>query len=420
MQKQAPAIVICLCSFYLALVSPSAAQSIQDGCWTILKYDNSGKVSGVIKGGACVNKLEGQLARLTDPEQIDPVENEYILLSTGSVDMKILQAHNAEVLAVEEFRLLGFLAFHIRVADQATFKALRSQVKRRIPGAILVQNDRYLSQAAPSAWPHQAQVQDGTVRSCGAGLTIGMIDGHVDPSRANLRKAKITSKDFSPARSRPGLEDHAAIVAELLVGQGRNGKVLGLLPSARLYTANVFGQTPKGGTVSTLLSLLKAIHWMLEKKVRVINFGVAGRGNDALTLALSKLEKKGVVVIAPAGNFGPTSSPVWPAAHRGTIAVTAVNRNNQRFDSANVGKYIDVAAMGVDIVVETSDGRRIVRGTSFATPFITAVSALTIGKSGRADVRQLRKELSRISRDLGSPGKDKEYGWGLVRYKPDC
>jgi subtilisin family serine protease len=71
---------------------------------------------------------------------------------------------------------------------------------------------------------------------------------------------------------------------------------------------------------------------------------------------------KGIVLIAAAGNAGPKSPPLFPGAFDPyVIAVTATDADDKLFTGANRGKYISVAAPGVDILVpapEVPDNHR--------------------------------------------------------------
>ncbi|MHA2299026.1 MAG: S8 family serine peptidase [Candidatus Hodarchaeales archaeon] len=55
-------------------------------------------------------------------------------------------------------------------------------------------------------------------------------------------------------------------------------------------------------------------------------------------------------------------------------------------------------------------------GTSFATPLVTAAAALmlSINPSLKGQPEQVRTILTRTALDLGDPGRDNTYGWGLL------
>ena len=58
-----------------------------------------------------------------------------------------------------------------------------------------------------------------------------------------------------------------------------------------------------------------------------------------------------ILPLSAAGNAGPKSPPLFPGADPYVIAVTATDVDDKLFTGANRGKYISVAAPGVDILV---------------------------------------------------------------------
>jgi len=147
-----------------------------------------------------------------------------------------------------------------------------------------------------------------------------------------------------------------------------------------------------------------------------MSFG--GPRNLLVDLAIQRSIQAGITVIAAAGNNGPESAPVYPAAQPGVIAVTAVDSALHLYAKASHGAYIDFAAPGVD--VWTADGRNgghFVSGTSYSTPFVTAGMVSLAQKSGP---RKAYEDLQKAARDLGTPGKDEAYGWGLLQLAQVC
>src|SRR5207253_6607270 len=64
-------------------------------------------------------------------------------------------------------------------------------------------------------------------------------------------------------------------------------------------------------------------------------------------------------------NAGPKSPPLYPGADQSVIAVSATDFNDKPFTMANRGKYIAVAAPGVDVMVPApGNGYQLTTGTS--------------------------------------------------------
>ena len=127
-------------------------------------------------------------------------------------------------------------------------------------------------------------------------------------------------------------------------------------------------------------------------------------------------------MIAAAGNQGPFAPPGYPAAYPQTLAITAVGPALNPYRLANRGPHIDFSAPGVEIwSAEIGHGfARPWTGTSFAAVFATAAVARLTSGPRRIDPAQAYDHLRARSRDLGPPGKDTVFGWGLIRTAPHC
>ena len=104
---------------------------------------------------------------------------------------------------------------------------------------------------------------------------------------------------------------------------------------------------------------------------------------------------------------------MYPAAYESVVAVTAVDARNRVFRLANRGNYLDIAAPGVGLLhARAGGGFAASSGTSFAVPFAATAAASLISERGRSDVMTL---LYAAAEDLGPPGRDDIYGYGLLR-----
>lgn len=59
-------------------------------------------------------------------------------------------------------------------------------------------------------------------------------------------------------------------------------------------------------------------------------------------------------------------------------------------------------------------------GTSFAAPFVTAAAAVLLAARPELTPPELEAELAKSADDIGAPGKDKNYGWGLLNVRALC
>ncbi|RLV50004.1 hypothetical protein D9V37_09040 [Nocardioides mangrovicus] len=173
-------------------------------------------------------------------------------------------------------------------------------------------------------------------------------------------------------------------------------------PASDIY---VEGYLTHGGAIFES-EMIKQLVEALAKGPDVISFsgGTVTRGNRP-SLAfevfyenfLSKL--KGTVLVAAAGNDD-TREPFWPAAFPWSVSVGAIDRHGNKAEFSNYGSWVDVYALGVDVVnafphgtytctepphvgeVRHFDGLCRWSGTSFSTPVVAGKIAARMSRTG--------------------------------------
>jgi subtilisin family serine protease len=166
---------------------------------------------------------------------------------------------------------------------------------------------------------------------------------------------------------------------------------------------------------STTFAILKSLEWSVKRGARVINMSFAGPFDPAVGRALAAAHKKGIVLVAAAGNAGPKSPPLFPAADPNVIAVTATDIDDRLFPASNRGRHIAISAPGVDVLAPAPEGRyQVSSGTSFAAPQVSGIAALLIGRQPNLTPDAVREILMATARDLGPKGRDRLFGAGLA------
>jgi hypothetical protein len=256
---------------------------------------------------------------------------------------------------------------------------------------------------------------------CGAGFRIGMIDTAPGPSPA-LSGQKLHLQSFLDHGAAPADSGHGTAIASLLVGHDIAGRpdAAGLLPAADLYAAAVFERDGDRNEASAF-AIAGALDWMVANHVRVVNISLSGEANRLLDIAARRATAKGSVLVAAAGNGGPGAPPAYPAALPDAIAVTAVDQDGRVYGKANQGDYIAFSAPGVRIWAPEPDALgQYLTGTSLAAPYVAAAVALELMDGAPANPAEIRRRLAARATDLGQPGKDPVYGYGLIRAGPGC
>ncbi|MDP3519288.1 MAG: S8 family serine peptidase [Hydrogenophaga sp.] len=266
---------------------------------------------------------------------------------------------------------------------------------------------------AQVAWPADAA-------ACGRAQRIGIIDTEVAAEHPALRGADIVRMRFLADGRTPSDDDHGTVVAGLLVAAPSPQAGAGLVPRARLLAANSFHRLPSGSTSADALDLIKALDWLVTQRVRVVGMSLAGPPNRALAAAIEQAHRRGVLVVAAAGNGGPNAPPAYPAAWSPVLAVTAIDAAGRPYRRAQQGEHIDFAAPGVGLAgLAAADGPGARSGTSFAVPFVVALASQTL-QQGLLGADDWQRGASRLVQDLGAPGRDAVFGWGLPRLAQAC
>jgi subtilisin family serine protease len=189
---------------------------------------------------------------------------------------------------------------------------------------------------------------------------------------------------------------------------------MGAAPDVQILAVRAFD--PEGGSAQgTTFNILKGLDWAAANGARVINMSFAGPADPDIHRSLEAAHKKGIVLIAAAGNAGPKSPPLYPAADPNVIAVTATDAEDKLFAASNRGPHIAVAAPGVDILVAVPDGAyQVLSGTSMSAAEVSGIAALMIGHKPTLSPDDVRAILLATAKDLGPKGRDDQFGAGLA------
>jgi len=189
-------------------------------------------------------------------------------------------------------------------------------------------------------------------------------------------------------------------------------KLLGVAPGARLFAIRAFSNKAPNGE-STTYNILKGLDYAINNGVRIVNMSFAGPKDALIERGIAATAAKGIVMVAAAGNAGPKSPPLYPAANANVIAVSATDAQDKLFAASNRGGHIAVAAPGVDIFLPAPDEKyQMTSGTSFSAAYVRGLAALLLERNPALNPGEVRAILMKTARDLGSPGRDDLFGAG--------
>jgi len=241
----------------------------------------------------------------------------------------------------------------------------------------------------------------------GSNVSIAVIDSEIDGAHPDLAGVILNRYDATGvADEKP--HTHGTGMAGAIASHRR---LVGTAPGARLFAIRAFS-TKTANPESTTFNILKGLDYAVNNGVRIVNMSFAGPRDPSIERALKAAAEKGVILIAAAGNAGPKSPPLYPAADPNVIAVTATDIDDRLFPGANRGSYIAIAAPGVDILVPAPDSAyQMTTGTSVATAHISGVVALMLERNPKLTPADVRRILMASAKKLGP---NDQFGAGLV------
>jgi filamentous hemagglutinin family protein len=242
----------------------------------------------------------------------------------------------------------------------------------------------------------------------GRDVKVAVIDSEIDANHPDLQGVITATYDALPSADQTP-HPHGTGMAGAIASHRR---LLGIAPRAKLLAVRAFGTDEKGAQ-GTSMNIVKGLEWAVQQGAEVINMSFAGPRDPILQQAIKKLSDDGVIMIAAAGNAGPKSPPLFPGADANVIAVSATDMDDKVFKNANRGKYVAIAAPGVDILVPAPDGGyQLTTGTSVAAAHISGVVALLKERNPQLKAADVRNILAASARYIGPVKTD--VGAGLV------
>ncbi|WP_117210091.1 S8 family serine peptidase [Allorhizocola rhizosphaerae] len=252
--------------------------------------------------------------------------------------------------------------------------------------------------------------------SQGEGITVAVIDTGVDGNHPDLKGNVLPGLDVVTGGSGNGWGDtngHGTAMAGLIAahghGSGNADGALGIAPKAKILPIDI-GVTADIGTGEAMTN---AIRESVKRGAKIISISVESDVSafDAVKEALAA----GTVIIAAAGNRPRNDRVIAPASYPGVVAVGAIGRDGNIADISTRGQAVAVAAPGVDVMsTVTGNGYRTGSGTSPAAAIVSGVAALIWSKNPNLTAKQVADHLTTTAIDKGAPGRDDEYGFGVV------
>lgn len=278
-------------------------------------------------------------------------------------------------------------------------------------------------------------------------VTVAVLDTGIDSDHPDLVGSIVQGYDFVNNDNNPEDDNgHGTHVAGIIGAIANNAiGVAGTAAGVKIMPVKVLDDKGVGDSTQ----IIKGIIWAVDNGADIINMSLSRPRNivdkngdtvdafnqfeyDAIRYAL----EKGVIVVGAVGNESnhwttdepgdldivqndeEYDSPVgYPAAYSGVLGVGAVDFYSEFIiaDFSNTGDEVDVVAPGVDIIsTYPGGGYEFESGTSQAAPMASGLAALLKAGNKSLSGEDIERIIMESAVDLGDPGADTEFGFGLV------
>jgi hypothetical protein len=336
-------------------------------------------------------------------------------LSDAQAD-ELARRHRLERIGSQNFPLIGGTIGLFRIVDRRSVETASRELATEASVRSVQPNFRYVLQDQKAALtegdPAQYALQklrlpQAHALAHGANVTVAVIDSGIDVTHPELANAVVGS--FDALGSREGPDVHGTGIAGAIVSHAR---LMGSAPAARILAIRAFG-VAASGAASTSFVILKGLDYAAAHGAQIVNMSFAGPKDGLIERGIAAAAAKGILMVAAAGNGGPKSPPLYPAANPDVMAVSATDAQDRLFAASNRGGHIAIAAPGVDIFLPAPNEKyQMTSGTSFSAAFVSGLAALVLERNPVLKPDQVRAILVKTARDLGSPGRDDLFGAG--------
>lgn len=260
-------------------------------------------------------------------------------------------------------------------------------------------------------------VPDLFAKTKGEGITVAILDTGLWEHRD--LPAPVFAANFSQSYTINDKQGHSTHVAGTVGARLNSSGIVGWAPECNLGCCKVLNDDGSGGDTA----IAAGIRYALTQGADIINLSLGGGYSKGIEQACHAAIAQGVFVICAAGNEGDFgfNKVGFPARLPETLAIASYRKDGQISEFSSRGPEVDIAFPGEDILSTWLNNTfRSISGTSMATPAACGLTALMLAAHRDDDVnftvhnnRELREHWKAHAQDMGIPGHDSSFGWGI-------
>lgn len=251
---------------------------------------------------------------------------------------------------------------------------------------------------APRAW--DVNIGDAEV-------TIAVLDTGVDPSHEDLAGAVDPGRNFTDENGPTVTADrdgHGTNAAGVALARAHNGVgIAGACGRCTLLPVKTMRTAGEGH----MSDVAEGVVWAADHGADVITMSLGSRSNlTAMRDAVAYAARRGVVMVAAAGNYGlpggtSGTARTYPAAYDDVLGVAASQRDDTRRPASSHGSWVELAAPGCSPTIALHGGYTSYCGTSAAAPLVAGTVALGLSAEPQASRAQLHRAVTTTAAEVG-------------------
>lgn len=245
----------------------------------------------------------------------------------------------------------------------------------------------------------------------GNSLLVAVLDTGVDSNHPDLAGKIVTDASISP---NDRLDDigHGTEVSGIIAANTNNTQgIAGIAWNTMILPVKVTDENGQARVSTVVAALDKAYN----NGAKIVQISLStSQFSQTLKDAIALAQSRGILIVSTGGNTA-TTELRYPAGFEGVIGVGAVSQSGKIEPYSTRGEHVTIVAPGSSIYTTSIDsGYAAVSGTSFSAPQVAGTAALIWSVIPSLTNDEVRDILIQSASDLGTPGKDSTYGYGLL------
>ena len=363
-----------------------------------------------------LKKIENKEGNILDKEK----ELRVIISFEDISKREIFLSKHTNFRILKKFDIIPSINLHL------TFEQIKSLEKEELIKFIEEDQRLYLSILEVNEILDLSNYRTSQIFYTGKNVKIGIIDNGINKTYDSISDIDIDKFDFIDEKvsvvTKKTDISHGTTMASIIGNQYKDSyySFLGIAPNAKFIDFNI-SVSNNEYYFSNILEIFDLINSQSIKiDILLISFTTLhpSDGNDILSLACDLLVDKGIIIVCPAGNFGPESYSIGsPSAAKKVITVGSLAKNLDISNFSSRGPTLDerlkpdfcLPGSKIEIPLSNELGIR-VSGTSVSAAFCVGIIALLKEFNPNASYNEILNLMQKASSDLSYDQNSQGYG----------